>query len=180
MRAAHTSLSFRINGEICNLSIPPHRTLLEVLREDCALTGTKHGCELGECGACTVLLDSKPVLSCLLLALEVEGRSVDTIEGLARGNDLHPLQSAFADLGASQCGYCTSGMLIASKALLEENPVPTRDEIRRALGGNLCRCTGYQGIIAAVSQAARVLQEETLAEPTRRREAQASGSGHGP
>jgi aerobic-type carbon monoxide dehydrogenase small subunit (CoxS/CutS family) len=143
-----------VNGERTELLLPVHRTLLEVLREDMQLTGTKHGCELGECGTCTVLVDGKPELSCLVLPLQVEGRSITTVEGLANGSELHPLQQAFAELGAAQCGYCTPGILLASKSLLESNGRPTRDEIREALAGNLCRCTGYMKILEAVELAA--------------------------
>ncbi|MBV9191799.1 MAG: (2Fe-2S)-binding protein [Betaproteobacteria bacterium] len=153
-------LAMSVNGEKVETLFAPYKTLLEVLREDLALTGTKHGCELGECGACTVLLDGAPVLSCLVLGMECEGRSVQTIEGLARGPDLHPLQAAFADFGGSQCGYCTPGVIMAAKALLETNPSPTRDQIKEATAGNLCRCTGYQQIVDAVEDAARRLKEE--------------------
>ena len=134
--------------------MPSHKTLLEVLREDMQLTGTKHGCELGECGTCTVLIDGKPQLSCLLLPIQLQGRAITTIEGMANGSDLHPLQVAFAELGAAQCGYCTPGILLAARSLLEENPRPARDEIREALAGNLCRCTGYTKILLAVELAA--------------------------
>jgi len=143
-----------VNGERRELFLPVHKTLLEVLREDMQLTGTKHGCELGECGTCTVLVDGKPELSCLVLPLQVEGRSITTVEGLASGSALHPLQQAFAELGAAQCGYCTPGILLASKSLLEANAKPSRDEIREALAGNLCRCTGYTKILQAVELAA--------------------------
>ena len=143
-----------VNGEGRQLLVPSHKTLLEVLREDMQLTGTKHGCELGECGTCTVLIDGKPQLSCLLLPIQLEGRAITTIEGMANGSDLHPLQVAFAELGAAQCGYCTPGILLAARSLLEENPRPTRDEIREALAGNLCRCTGYTKILQAVELAA--------------------------
>jgi carbon-monoxide dehydrogenase small subunit len=143
-----------VNGEPHGLAIAPQRTLLEVLREDLDLTGTKHGCELGECGACTVLVDGEPRLSCLTLAIEAEGREITTVEGLASKNGLHPLQSAFAELSAAQCGYCTPGMLLAAKALLDSNPAPSRDEAKRALAGNLCRCTGYAKILQAVELAA--------------------------
>ncbi|HUF78228.1 MAG TPA: (2Fe-2S)-binding protein [Thermoanaerobaculia bacterium] len=160
MPADLTTLTLRVNGEDLPVVFPSHHTLLEVLREECGLTGTKHGCELGECGTCTVLLDGKPVLSCLVLAAELEGRAVETVEGLQRGNRLHPLQAAFADLGAAQCGYCTPGILMAARALLDEHPAPTRDEIRRALAGNLCRCTGYHKIVEAVEGAAAVLRGE--------------------
>jgi len=142
-----------LNGEALDVSFAPYKTLLEVLREDLGHTGTKHGCELGECGACAVLLDGKPVLSCLLLAMECEGRSVLTVEGLAEDGKLHPLQDAFADLGAAQCGYCTPGILVTAKALLDENAHPNRDQIREALSGNLCRCTGYLQIFEAVEAA---------------------------
>ena len=144
----------RVNGERRELLVPVHKTLLEVLREDMQLTGTKHGCELGECGTCTVLVDGKPQLSCLLLPIQLEGRAITTIEGLADGARLHPLQQAFAELGAAQCGYCTPGILLASKSLLDSNMRPSRDEIREALAGNLCRCTGYQKILDAVELAA--------------------------
>jgi carbon-monoxide dehydrogenase small subunit len=140
----------RVNGEPADVSFAPHKTLLEVLREDLGLTGTKHGCELGECGACAVLVDGKPVLSCLMLALEAEGARVTTVEGMAAGPELHPLQAAFADYGAAQCGYCTPAMLLTAKALLDANPTPTLDEIRESLSGVLCRCTGYVSIFNAV------------------------------
>ena len=153
-------LTLTVNGEPAETLFAPYKTLLEVLREDLGLTGTKHGCELGECGACTVLLDGAPVLSCLVLAVECQGRSVQTIEGLARGPELHPLQAAFADFGGSQCGYCTPGVIMTAKALLENNPHPTREQIKEATGGNLCRCTGYQQIVDAIEDAARRLEEE--------------------
>ena len=139
-----------VNGERKELLLPVHKTLLEVLREDMQLTGTKHGCELGECGTCTVLVDGKPELSCLLLPIQIEGRAITTVEGMASGAQLHPLQQAFAELGAAQCGYCTPGILLASKSLLDANRRPSRDEIREALAGNLCRCTGYVKILEAV------------------------------
>ena len=150
----HVRLHFIVNDEARDLVVDATKTLLEVLREDLQLTGTKHGCELGECGACAVLVDGEPVLSCLALALEQEGRAVATIEGLASGNRLHPLQEAFADLGAAQCGYCTPGILMTAKALLDREPHPSRDRIREALSGNLCRCTGYLQIFEAVEAAA--------------------------
>jgi carbon-monoxide dehydrogenase small subunit len=143
-----------VNGERTEMLLPVHKTLLEVLREDMHLTGTKHGCELGECGTCTVLVDGKPELSCLLLPIQIEGRAITTVEGLASGSTLHPLQQAFAELGAAQCGYCTPGILLASKSLLESNARPSREEIREALAGNLCRCTGYVKILEAVELAA--------------------------
>jgi len=149
-----------VNGEPAEVAFAPYKTLLEVLREELGLTGTKHGCELGECGACAVLVDGEPRLSCLTLALDCAGRSVETIEGLARGPRLHPLQAAFADFGGSQCGYCTPGVIMTAKALLDKNPNPTRDQIREATAGNLCRCTGYQQITDAIEDAARQLREE--------------------
>ncbi len=147
-------VSLDVNGERTELFLAVHKTLLEVLREDMQLTGTKHGCELGECGTCTVLVDGRPELSCLLLPVQVEGRAITTIEGLASGSQLHPLQQAFAELGAAQCGYCTPGILLSAKSLLETNARPSRDDIREALAGNLCRCTGYAKILEAVELAA--------------------------
>jgi aerobic-type carbon monoxide dehydrogenase small subunit (CoxS/CutS family) len=149
-----------INGEPAEVAFAPYKTLLEVLREELGLTGTKHGCELGECGACAVLIDGEPQLSCLVLAVECAGRSIDTVEGLARGAQLHPLQAAFADLGAAQCGYCTPGILMTAKALLEKEPAPSRERIKDAVSGNLCRCTGYQQIFEAIEEAARRLSAE--------------------
>lgn len=157
-RVERLVLMLDVNGEQRELLLPVHKTLLEVLREDMQLTGTKHGCELGECGTCTVLVDGKPQLSCLLLPIQVQGHTITTVEGLAQGSELHPLQVAFAELGAAQCGYCTPGILLASRALLDENPQPTRDEIRDALAGNLCRCTGYTKILQAVELAAERLR----------------------
>ncbi len=151
-------LRLRVNGETHETLAESSETLLEILRERLGLTGTKHGCEVGECGACTVLLDGAPVLACLVLPDQIEGAEVTTVEGLADGSALHPLQEAFVALGASQCGYCTAGMLLSAKALLDEQPDPTRDEIRAALAGNVCRCTGYASIVDAVAQAARTLQ----------------------
>jgi carbon-monoxide dehydrogenase small subunit len=147
-------VAFTVNGEAVEVAFAPNKTLLEVLREDLGLTGTKHGCELGECGTCTVLIDGEPQLSCLALALEFEGAEITTVEGLAGPEGPHPLQVAFADLNAAQCGYCTPGILCAAKALLDSNPRPTREEIREALSGNLCRCTGYLKIFEAVERAA--------------------------
>ncbi len=151
-------LSLTVNGDTTQLVLSSSRTLLEVLREDLALTGTKHGCELGECGACTVLIDGLAVLSCLTLAARVEGAEVTTVEGLASGSVLHPLQDAFAELGAAQCGYCTPGMLMAAKALLDAEADPSRSDVEQALAGNLCRCTGYLKILDAVSLAAERLR----------------------
>ena len=144
----------RINGEEMAVMVPPYKTLLEVLREDLALTGTKHGCELGECSTCAVLVDGKPFLSCLAMPLDLEGRDVTTVEGLATGSRPHPLQVAFAELGAAQCGYCTPAMLVTAKALLDEDPRPSRTAIMEALAGVLCRCTGYLKIFEAVELAA--------------------------
>ncbi len=153
-------VSFFVNGEQVQVAFSPHKTLLEVLREDLRLTGTKHGCELGECGTCAVLVDGKPVLSCLSLGLECEGKRVETVEGMAGPEGLHPLQKAFADLGAAQCGYCTPGILLTAKALLTEHPKPTLTEIKEALAGNLCRCTGYIKIFEAVELAAAWMRGE--------------------
>jgi aerobic-type carbon monoxide dehydrogenase small subunit (CoxS/CutS family) len=150
-KSAHITIS--LNGEKTDVAFAPYKTLLEVLREDLALTGTKHGCELGECGACAVLVNGRPVLSCLMLALECEDAEVMTVEGLAADGQLHPLQDEFADLGAAQCGYCTPAILLTAKALLEKNQNPTRDEIREALSGVLCRCTGYLQIFESVESA---------------------------
>lgn len=155
-----TTLTLRVNGEPIPVVFPVHHTLLEVLREQCGLTGTKHGCELGECGACTVLVDGEPTLSCLMLAVEAEGRQIETVEGLQRGIELHPLQEEFAEQGAAQCGYCTSGILMAARALLASQPDPSEGEIREALAGNICRCTGYQRIIEAIRTAAARLRSE--------------------
>lgn len=147
----------KINEENYELILDPRRTLLEVLRNDLGLTGTKEGCGEGVCGACTVLLDGKPVNSCLIMAVEVNGREILTIEGLAKGGDLHPLQQSFIDHWAIQCGFCTPGMILSAKALLDKNPHPNEDEIRRALAGNLCRCTGYAKIVKAISKCVQVL-----------------------
>jgi carbon-monoxide dehydrogenase small subunit len=147
-------LRLTVNGEAFELFAPVHKTLLEVIREDLGLTGTKHGCELGECGTCTVLVNGRPQLSCLLLPVQLEGSEIMTIEGMGSTAELHPLQRAFAELGAAQCGYCTPGILLAARALLEREARPTREQVRSALAGNLCRCTGYAKIIEAVELAA--------------------------
>jgi carbon-monoxide dehydrogenase small subunit len=144
-----------VNDQEYELLVAPNRTLLDVIREDLGMTGTKRGCDSGECGACTVLLDGIPILSCMTLACEVDGRKILTIEGVAKGGELHPLQKAFIEYGAIQCGFCTPGMVLSAQALLERNPTPTTEEIRKALSGNLCRCTGYIKIIEAVRQAAK-------------------------
>jgi aerobic-type carbon monoxide dehydrogenase small subunit (CoxS/CutS family) len=158
--------TFQVNGEGHEVAFLPHKTLLEVLREEMNLTGTKHGCELGECGTCTVQVDGVPILSCLSLAVDAIGHEVRTVEGLATGSELTHLQHCMADLGAAQCGYCTPGVLMAADALLTQNPKPTRDEIKQALAGNLCRCTGYLKIFEAVELAAARMRGEK-AEPAR-------------
>jgi carbon-monoxide dehydrogenase small subunit len=152
-------LRLRVNGETREVASEINKTLLEVLREDMSLTGTKHGCELGECGTCAVLVNGKPVLSCLMLGVEAVDQEITTVEGMMQNGEPHPLQKAFADLGAAQCGYCIPGILLTTKALLDENPKPTRDEIRQALSGNLCRCTGYTKILQAVELAAQEMPE---------------------
>ena len=150
-----TLLRLRVNGELQEIATEINKTLLEVLREDMNLTGTKHGCELGECGTRAVLVDGQPMLSCLMLGIEAVDRDIMTVEGMTQNGKPHPLQSAFADLGAAQCGYCIPGILLTAQALLEENPNPSREEIRQALSGNLCRCTGYTKILQAVELAAK-------------------------
>jgi len=154
--ASRERIELRVNGDDHELLLPVHKTLLEVLREELDLTGTKHGCELGECGACAVLVDGQPVLSCLTLPIEVQAPTpIVTVEGLAQNGRLHPLQTAFAELGAAQCGYCTAGFLVTAAALLDASPEPSRDQVVAALAGNLCRCTGYVKIFEAVELAAR-------------------------
>src|SRR5438046_636773 len=153
-RKEKAHISFTLNGERAEIAFAPHKTLLEVLREDLGLTGTKHGCELGECGTCTVLVNGEPVLSCLALPADLADAEITTVEGMAEGGRLHPLQQAFAELGAAQCGYCTPGILLTAQALLADRPSPTRQEVREALAGNLCRCTGYTKILDAVELAA--------------------------
>ncbi len=162
-----TTATLSVNGEDVRVVFPTHHSLLEVLRERCGLTGTKHGCELGECGTCMVLIDGAPVLSCLVLAAELGEAAIETVEGLQEEGDLHPLQAAFADLGAAQCGYCTPGILMASKALLAANAEPSREQIRSALAGNLCRCTGYHKIVEAVEWAAALMRGDAEAAPPR-------------
>ena len=152
------TLSFTINGRKEQVSIPPHRTLLEMLREDLQLTGTKEGCGHGECGACTVILDGKTVNSCLVLAAEADGQDILTIEGLETGDKVHLIQQAFIDESGMQCGFCTPGVILSAKALLDANPAPTREEIKEALVGNFCRCTGYTKILESVEAAAEAMR----------------------
>jgi carbon-monoxide dehydrogenase small subunit len=148
------TIQLKVNGEDYELSVPPSKTLLEVLREDLGLTGAKEGCQDGTCGSCTVLIDGKPIRSCIYLAVEAKGKDILTIEGLAKGEDLHPIQEAFVNHGGVQCGYCTSGMILTAKALLDTNPDPIEAEVRQAISGNLCRCTGYVKIVASIMAAA--------------------------
>ena len=146
-------IKLKVNGVECEMWIKPHWTLLDVLREEIGLVGTKKGCDKGECGACTVIMDGEAILSCLVLAIQCQGKEISTIEGLAQDGNLDPLQEAFVRQGAIQCGFCTPGMIMASRALLNKNPHPSEEEIRRGLSGNLCRCTGYTKMIAAVQKA---------------------------
>ena len=155
-------LRLHVNGEGHEVATEINKTLLEVLREDMNLTGTKHGCELGECGTCAVLVDGQPMLSCLMLGIEAVDREIMTVEGMMQNGKPHPLQSAFADLGAAQCGYCIPGILLTAKALLDDNSHPTRQEIRQALSGNLCRCTGYTKILQAVELAAKEKEQQGI------------------
>ena len=150
----------KVNGTSYQVSIEPWRTLVEVLRENLGLTGTKKSCNEGECGACTVLMDGRPVSSCLVLAMDAQGKEILTIEGLSEGEKLHPIQEAFLKHGAIQCGFCTPGMVMSAKALLDENPKPTVAEVRKAISGNLCRCTGYQHIVDSVIAASKRMDEK--------------------
>lgn len=152
-------ITLSVNGESYEIAVDPRMTLLDVLRDNLGLTGTKSGCELGNCGSCTVLMNGMAVLSCLLLAVEAEGKEITTIEGLAKNGELHPLQQAFIDHGALQCGFCTPGMILSGKALLDDNPNPTEDEVKEALSGNLCRCTGYTDAVNAVLDVAQSTKE---------------------
>ena len=147
-------INLTVNNQTYRLSVPPHRTLLEVIREDLVLTGTKEGCSLGDCGACTVIMNGQAINSCLVLAAEADGKEITTIEGLAEGDKLHPIQQAFVDHGGLQCGFCTPGMIMSAKALLDKNPTPTEEEIKQGIAGNLCRCTGYTKIIESIKAAA--------------------------
>jgi carbon-monoxide dehydrogenase small subunit len=157
-RTVHRLL--RVNGDDHEVAFEPYKTLLEVLREDMGLTGTKHGCELGECGTCTVLIDGEPVLSCLVLGLESDGREIETVEGMAGPEGAHPLQTKFAELGAAQCGYCTPGFLLAARALLARDPAPSRETLVEELSGNLCRCTGYLKIYEAIEAVAAEMGDD--------------------
>ena len=160
-----TDVKLTVNGELRTATVPPETTLLKLLRETLQLTGAKSGCEVGDCGACTVLLDGRAVNACLMLASQAAGRDVVTIEGLASRERLHPVQKAFEDLAALQCGFCGPGMIMSAVALLDENPQPSGAEIRDALAGNLCRCTGYTKVIAAVEEAGRALREQAMRRP---------------
>ena len=159
-------IELEINGERVEVAVKPNQTLLDTLRDTLDLTGTKHGCDMGDCGTCTVLLDGVPTLSCLTLAADAQGRSITTIEGVSKDGVPHPLQEAFDEEAAAQCGYCTPGFILSGVALLEDNPDPTLDEIKHALSGNLCRCTGYTRILEAVRRAARCMAEQSAASST--------------
>ena len=150
-------IELKVNGELFRIKVETHRTLLEVLRETLGLTGTKEMCNKGDCGGCTVMIDGKPVLSCLTLAIEAQGKDILTIEGLAKGYELHPIQQAFVDHGAIQCGYCSPGFIMSAKALLDRNPNPTEDEIKEGISNNICRCTGYVQIVEAIQAAAEMM-----------------------
>jgi len=152
-------IKFKLNGELVEVDVKPNELLLNILREKFHLTGTKYSCGLGECGACTVLVDGEPVLACLTLAVDVDGKEVVTIEGLAKNGELDPIQKAFAEEGAIQCGFCTPGFIIITKALLSENPNPTEEEIREYIRGNLCRCTGYVNIVKAIKRASEYYRQ---------------------
>jgi len=152
------NIRLTVNGETYTVAVEPRESLLDVLRDKLSLTGTKKGCDRGDCGACTIIMDGKPVNSCLVLAVEADGKELLTIEGLANKGQLHPVQEAFIQYGAIQCGYCTPGMIMSAKALLDENPSPTEEEIKRAIGGNFCRCTGYVKIVDAIKKAAESIQ----------------------
>ncbi len=153
------TVNVKVNGTVYHQEISTDRTLLDFLREDLDLTGTKKGCNNGDCGACTVLINGKPILSCLFLAIEADGCEILTIEGMSNGNRLHPIQDAFVNAGAIQCGYCTPGMVLVTKALLEENANPSEQDIREAITGHLCRCTGYENIVTAIKNAAKYYRE---------------------
>lgn len=156
-------INLTVNGRPCAINVDPHRTLLEVLRDQLGMTGTKEGCGEGECGSCTVIMDGQTVNSCLVLAVQADGADIITIEGLAAGGQPHPLQATFVSEGAVQCGYCTAGMIMSAKHLLDQNPEPSLDDIKVALSGNLCRCTGYVKIISAVRKAAELIKDNATA-----------------
>lgn len=153
-------IQLNVNGEICDVSVKPNETLLDVIRDRLELTGTKKGCDTGQCGSCTVLLEGKPINSCLVLAVEAHGKDILTVEGLAKNGQFHPLQEAFVQEGAVQCGYCTPGMLLSAKALLDDNPNPTEEKVKEAIAGNLCRCTGYVKIVKAILTAAQKISHD--------------------
>ncbi len=149
-------ITLNVNGKPYEVAVDTHRTLLEVLRKEIGLTGAKEGCGMGECGSCTVLMDGKPILACLVLAMDARSKEILTIEGLAENGELHPLQKAFVEYGAVQCGFCTPGMILSAKALLDKNPSPSEEEVKSAIGGNLCRCTGYNKIVEAIMAAKKI------------------------
>jgi carbon-monoxide dehydrogenase small subunit len=155
-------ITLKVNGIRYTVDVKPQRTLVEVLRETLGLTGTKKSCNEGECGACTVLIDGKPVASCLVLAIDAQGKEILTIEGLSQGENLHPIQEAFLRHGGIQCGFCTPGMVMSAKAFLDEHPKPTETEVRKAISGNLCRCTGYQQIVESIMAGSQMMKRETL------------------
>jgi len=162
----HKLIQLKINGETYQVTVKVNETLLDVIRDKLDLTGTKKGCDTGDCGACTVLLEGKPINSCLVLAIEADGKEILTIEGLAKNGKLHPLQEAFIKEGAVQCGYCTPGMIMSAKALLDENPNPTEEDVKKAIAGNLCRCTGYVKIVKAILAAAEEMRRRNLCQTT--------------
>ncbi|MCK6543718.1 (2Fe-2S)-binding protein [bacterium] len=153
-------ITLKVNGDLYEIAVKSNRTLLEALRYDCHLTGSKQGCDMGDCGACTVLIDNVPIQACITLAVECVGKEIITVEGIAKGTEAHPLQTAWNNQGASQCGYCTPGFMVVAKWLLEKNPNPSDVEIKEALSGNICRCTGYTKIITAMKEAAAIMQKE--------------------
>ena len=157
----HEEIVLRVNGTNYKVSIEPSRTLVEVLRETLGLTGTKKSCNEGECGACTVIVDGRPVTSCLLLAMDAQGKDILTIEGVSEGGKLHPIQEAFLKHGAIQCGFCTPGLVMSAKAFLDEHPKPTVVEVRKGISGNLCRCTGYQHIVDSIIAASRMMDKKS-------------------
>jgi len=157
----HVEITLKVNGIKYAVDVKPQRTLVEVLRETLGLTGTKKSCNEGECGACTVLMDGKPVASCLALAIDAQGKEILTIEGLSEGENLHPIQEAFLKHGGIQCGFCTPGMVMSAKAFLDEHPKPTQTEVRQAISGNLCRCTGYQQIVDSIMAGSKMMKRES-------------------